>query len=222
MGRRRVLLAVPVLAAVLAAMVGGYMLGAQQAKTQNGAGNGNPAAAIGVTLDVKVIRNGTVLAERRVDGDPLLRNFAAFLVKFIGSRNDPEDDDKIILIDGNAVSGSFNDYSSDGNTGSFKAKIRVGTGTTPVSPNDYKLENEVASFDIQNADIIINGTTIVVHVYGSHVFEQAYNITEIGLSIEGVDYSRQPFLIARDVLSQPIQLQPGDALAVSYYITING
>ncbi len=155
------------------------------------------------------------------EGDLILRNLAALLVKLIGSRDDPENEDRIILINGNAVSGSFSDGSSTSDTGKHKAKIRLGTGSPAVSIDSYSLEAEYVAFTIQNADLEVNGNDITIHIYGSYTVTEAVTISEIGLSITGVDDKVQEFLIFHDVLSTPISLNPNDGITVHYYLTLD-
>jgi len=102
--------------------------------------------------------------------------------------------------------------------------ILIGTGTNAVSPSDYKLGSK-----IPNSTLPYSGTT-VESLSGSssgysftitrtfnNTGSDAITVSEIGLAISVVNTG---ILIARDLLSSPITVQPNQVLTVSYTISI--
>ena len=109
--------------------------------------------------------------------------------------------------------------------------IVVGTGTTPVTPDDYKLEQQIPHGSSDNqlyyqktsigAPNVSNGK---VKISISRVFRNDgsvdVNINEIGLQAEVMDSSGATYkvLIVRDVLPQAEVVPGGGVLIVTYSI----
>jgi len=174
-----------------------------------------PDGTIGVKLVIEVHRNGTT--EKYVkEGDLILLNFAKIIVQLVQAQ-DPDGDNKPVSPSGSAVEPA--DIYESG-----MGMICLGTGTTPPSVDDYKLNNEVACFNVQDADITINGTDITIDIFGSYTVQQNLNITEIGLRttpLAGTNNNDYKFYIFRDVLQNPISLNAGDGITVHYYIFLD-
>lgn len=101
--------------------------------------------------------------------------------------------------------------------------ICIGTGSTPVSYDDYKLANIVSSVALQSsAGNLITPSTVEGENYKStreyrisNSGGSTLNIREIGITktFSGTDYS---FLVYREVLDEPIVMEPGDTLILSF------
>jgi len=120
------------------------------------------------------------------------------------------------------------DYAS---LGDFKPRVCIGTGTTPPSNGDYKLENEIACADAAVEDETIGDTEMSFVVTGVIPVESDTEVREVGCKIHcaaEVDVQGTgefvamdtDFLIFRDVLDTPITAKAGDKVRVVYKIVI--
>lgn len=101
--------------------------------------------------------------------------------------------------------------------------ICLGTGSTPVSYDDYKLDNIVSSFSLQSSTgNLTTPSTLEGENYKSvreyrvsNSGGSTLNIKEIGLTktFSGSDYS---FLVYREVLDEAIVMEPGDTIILSF------
>ncbi len=176
---------------------------------------------LGVKLVIEVHRKDGTVERYEKEGDLILKNFAMMLVKGIRGKNDPDNEDDYVNINGGKVSGNGPQLGSSISSGSPSSRIYLGSGTTPPTINDYKLENVVLSFYIQDADIIINGSDITIDIFGSYTLDTACNVSEVGLAFYGYGISPYWVLLFRDVLANPIQLNAGDGITVHYYIYLD-
>ena len=167
---------------------------------------------IGVKLVVEVHRTNGETERYVKEGDLILKNFANIIIALVSPTSDTEDDKKYV-----DESGALRGLDNTGGNG----YICIGTGTTPASLNDYKLENQVVCFAVQDGDISINGSDIIVDIFASWTTDTAYNITEVGLKTKGLYNDAYPAFIMRDVLTEPIQLSAGDGITVHYYIFLD-
>lgn len=188
--------------------------------------SGSMGASLGVKLVVYVNRtDGTV--ERYVkEGDLILLNFARTLVMMFSGMKDPDDENIVTAVAGKTYRNVRLGYGGYGCSGA----IRLGNSSiTSPSLSDYTLGNEVVKFCIQDADITVNGSDMIVDVFGFYTFDAAYNITEVGLSYYMADVSDPAvalndefnILVFHDVLPTPIQVNAGDGITVHYYIYLD-
>jgi hypothetical protein len=115
--------------------------------------------------------------------------------------------------------------------------IWVGSGSTPVSPTDYKLASKIPhgtgagqlDYEPQSVTASYTDTQSYVEISRAFVNRTSDNITvaEVGLvafhktGYNSTTYAQARELIARDVLPQPITLAPLSALTVKYRITLS-
>lgn len=106
------------------------------------------------------------------------------------------------------------------NTLSSNCDIIIGDGATPVTENDYKIENQVF--------LTVSGITATTDVEGNFVNIKTYTntgdayvtIKEIGLLVGSPGYvfsnnsSSKPVLVYREVLDTPIVVNSGDSINV--------
>lgn len=122
-------------------------------------------------------------------------------------------------IDFNNTSGTINSIinaydknllSPNGNT--MQATLSIGSGTTPPSIDDYKLENMI---DIRPKMISkvsdATGYTIIAATFTNET-EESLTVSEVGLS-QGI-YGGKNFLLAREVFDT-INLAPGETITVT-------
>jgi len=94
--------------------------------------------------------------------------------------------------------------------------VSCGTGTTPPTRTDYKLENEVAE---GVASLTASEDIGIITVAGAFTFTADTVISEIGLKWEGVVNSSSicgKVLLDRTVLDTPITVPAGTTLTVVY------
>ena len=106
--------------------------------------------------------------------------------------------------------------------------IAIGNGTTPASPEDYRLERQIAVYKLYSEDVVVNDTGTSYDIYFRHVFtfQESINVSEAGLllyaRVLGSDtkYYWKYILIARDTFS-PITVSAGEAIAVEYVVSVD-
>ena len=107
-------------------------------------------------------------------------------------------------------------------------EVVVGTGTTAANVNDYQLENEITSTNLQilskssknKQDIYAPEAGVVImqadKVYYNSSLINSITINEVGLiAKDGFGYS---YLLYRDVLNTPIVILPNDSATISIII----
>ena len=90
-------------------------------------------------------------------------------------------------------------------------KCLVGSGSTPATVNDYKLEEELTNINTTfNVNISNEGTKVINII--SNLTNETVNISEIGIAC----YLNQNngFLMTRTVLDEPIILEVGDVVVI--------
>ena len=105
--------------------------------------------------------------------------------------------------------------------------IYVGTGETPVTANDYKLDTPI-SLSVVSASCIINSNnTVEVERTFQNNTENDVVIKEIGLYVFASQSNQQsqvltlPILIGRKVLNEPVTILVGAAYTFNYSINMN-
>lgn len=115
------------------------------------------------------------------------------------------------------------------NTGSIdhtQSGVIIGSGTTPPTPNDYKLENRITTTTSSSAIFTStaddSGVTFTSVFTISNTHSEAITIAELGLyggaSKAGEAYA---FLFDRTVLDTPITIEAGGVGQVTYTIRMN-
>lgn len=91
------------------------------------------------------------------------------------------------------------------------SKCLVGSGTTPTSVDDFKLENEITdattTFTVNVSD---NGTKVVNII--SNLSSHDMLISEVGIAC--YQNENNCFLMTRTVLEEPIMLEVGDVVVI--------
>jgi len=173
-----------------------------------------------VTLELYQYRDGELIDTRIVEDDYILRNLVyIYLLGLAGDRS-VESRAAYKIIDltnvertGSASSGLY--------FTSTDARIRVGTGSNPVSISNYALQTEVMTQVVDDGKIWSNGNQFNVTADSTMVSPSAYAIRECGLSVSWFDASAfKTVLICRDVFSA-INLNAGDVLTVRYIFRFN-
>jgi len=105
--------------------------------------------------------------------------------------------------------------------------IVVGTGTTPVSPTDYKLENQIphgtGSGQLYYRAVSVGSVVVSGNVSKISMTRTLINYTSSDIVVRetGVYAGPTPTMIIRDVLSEPVTVKAmGGAIVVSYTIEI--
>jgi len=108
--------------------------------------------------------------------------------------------------------------------------IALGNGTTPASPYDYRLENELLKKCLGANNVLVNDTGTRYEIYLRYTFTvtENYTISEAGYELYtyvGNAGSRDNFnygylLVARDTFD-PIQVNAGESISVEYVIVLD-
>ena len=115
--------------------------------------------------------------------------------------------------------------------------ILVGSGTTPVSPNDYRLENPYTSDVVAYSSCMVSQVTVsdntMKFMFARPVInmsQDSITINETGIVMWVRRYVRDSYgvrldvnfkmLIARDVLQNPVTLNPLEGAEVIYTFQI--
>jgi len=98
--------------------------------------------------------------------------------------------------------------------------ISVGTDSTPPSTTDYALKSKVAEKLAES--VSADTANRIVTIQATLLFSSAITIYEIGLEINAVDQNgvATRILLDRTVISGGIAIQAGQALRITYRITM--
>ena len=107
--------------------------------------------------------------------------------------------------------------------------IWVGSGTTSPSPDDTSLENKIPNSTLHyNVCTVIepstSGNVTSMTITRSFVNQgnSPVTVSEVGLiAAIGSSKSWYGYLIARDVISSPVTVNPGDTIQVKYTISVS-
>ena len=126
------------------------------------------------------------------------------------------------IVPGKTTANLGNDYQSNNST---QYTIIFGTGTTPVTVEDYRIETPITSGLVIAAQptTLVNKTAYSNGRY-SYKTRSAINntsaanitISEIALNAPSNLVRTYPCCVYREVLSSPITLEPGDTVLVEY------
>jgi len=169
-------------------------------------------------------KNGKVLKKLRFKSKSWVKNMAILLSGALSNTS-------FTLVDqsGNNANVPNNTdvvsvFKTNAPAGEDRYGILVGSGTNPVSPNDYKLYNKIPNSILAHSDTNVgqftgneNGFTFAINRTFTNNGTQDVTVSEVGLAILAASLW---ILIARDLLSSPITVQPGQVLQVTYAISL--
>ena len=101
----------------------------------------------------------------------------------------------------------YKDYSNmtDDNVGMY---LLLGSGTTKATPDDYKLDNVESNYTV-----ITQNHTVFTNTYGNQILvinRIIQNSSDSAITINEQGLCGWKIMIARDVLPEPVTLQPGE------------
>jgi len=98
------------------------------------------------------------------------------------------------------------------------ARILLGTGTNPVTPNDFNIQNPIEITTNVAAKINENGAMIVVR--GAYIPDTDITINEMGvvISVKDPDGNNHDVLVMRHVFPSPITLSAGKTYIFGFRI----
>jgi hypothetical protein len=197
---------------------------------------GKPNLKLMLELEVRD-KNGKLLEKRSRTCHSFLKNFAWFVYAFFAATNVTRTNtgggsatfygSRAVTITGENSPMKCNAASADDSFG-----IQVGSGTTPVSRDDYALATKISHGTA--AGQLAYGTMTIETVNGtppesqfriirtfSNSTADAITVYEIGLAISNrwADVETK-FLIARDVLSAPVTVPAGATLTIRYIFKV--
>lgn len=103
------------------------------------------------------------------------------------------------------VSGSNLDYSAG-----QSMRLLLGSGDSNASIDDYKLESLLTDYSVLAHSKTSIGTYDTLCTVFSRTIEANANITIKEYGVVGVDNSGNALLLAREILPEPVVLQPGE------------
>jgi hypothetical protein len=174
---------------------------------------------ISAFYNLKVVDSaGNVVKTVEAESDSFVRNFLLLLQA--GFQNAA-----VATTDVNGVSRAclgFNSLAAA--VGVTNSNIVVGSGTTPVTPSDYKLESQITFLEhvqlllTQPTAPVVNGSNIE-----SRMFRRSFNnrtgaavlVNEIGVYVISSTYS---IMILRDVLGTSISVGNNQTLQIEYIV----
>jgi len=155
------------------------------------------------------------LIERRVKtGDLILENYARFLSTMLGGKKQIRN-----------TEGSWKTITTDTlSTVSSSSHILLGNGTASATLEDYAMASEIAQAKVGSIGVTVSGNKVNATLSASFTFTASYTIREVGLRgrIWYSDSNACYFLICRDdISSDPISVEDGDTLTVTYVFMLN-
>ena len=101
----------------------------------------------------------------------------------------------------------YKDYSNmtDDNTGMY---LLLGSGTTKATPDDYKLDSIESNYTV-----ITQNHTVFTNTYGNQILvinRIVQNTSDSPITINELGLCGWKIMIAREVLAEPVVLQPGE------------
>lgn len=113
-----------------------------------------------------------------------------------------------------SILNAFNQIANSESVGS--STIKVGTGTTAPTADDYNLEDEATGVTCDSVSVGLSGnlTKIYTGTFANSTSSDV-NITELGLFLKNNYYS---FMLDRTILSTPITIPAGQSKSITYEI----
>lgn len=94
-------------------------------------------------------------------------------------------------------------------------KIAIGSGTTSPKKTDYKLENQIADAP---ASIDMTGGMATASITYKNTSSSDKTVTEVGLLTHGM---RQNWMLARELLENPVTIKAGEVKSFSITLDFN-
>ena len=186
-----------------------------------------------ITLEVWD-KNGKLLKKHKEKCKSFLKNFAIALRSFIcasGGATYPTVN--LTDISGNTIQWPddtnlrFGNFALACNRGEIDKGIVIGSGTTANTVDTYKLESILTSnlsvYSYSYTDIAVSDSTVSFKLQKKITNKGAtINVNEVGLyaRVKDIEGQEKIVCIARDVLSETIQVQQDQNLVVEYEIKI--
>ncbi len=153
--------------------------------------------------------------------DILLDNYGIFITAILAQQSFQLRDDSDVPINLSTLSttGGYNMENGQGGLGAF---LRIGTGTTPATRQDFNIENQFGG------DIPLSGTAgynsglAQISITGSQVAGSAGSITETGLfnRWRATNSIHNNHMISHDLLT-PVAFIIGQTITVNYIILLS-
>lgn len=117
----------------------------------------------------------------------------------------------------NAIINALNHLGEQESSG--VSTIKVGTGTTTPTQNDYDIKNKATGITCNSTSIgFTSNLTKTYTATFSNSTASDINITELGLFV--TNDSEKTFLLDRTVLSTPITIPAGQSKSITYEIAL--
>ena len=163
-----------------------------------------------------------------------MRSFVKNFLKILRAGFRDQDEPDVIDQSGDAYTvGNPSDSSGyylyvEVDAGDYGAGVLIGSGTTPPSNDDYKLESKYDTSVFNYGSVSVSSVVeeegyvkIKIARQFTNISGSEKTINEVGLAAytqSSGGYTK--FLIARDVLDQPITLADGEIIIIRYVIKI--
>ena len=174
-------------------------------------------------LELRVYdENGNLVKTYTKVGDPPTYNFLKWLYHSTWYTTDYATINNRTWTTTDGTSGIPSSDYMHGGDGNYVLKVVLGNGTTPPSPSDYALENQIAGSPVIYYNFESNETHMWIEYRGIYTATDYCNITEIGLigymngAIGTID---RWLLLFRDVVPT-ISLEPDQSIEVWYRIYV--
>ena len=201
---------------------------------KNGVSDGLTAhLKLTASYDIKVYRNGELVATRHKDNDPISINWYKLLANFLLLGTDSgqlftwydTSYNTHTAIDTEQDTASYTVFET-WSYGFFNPKMYIvlGNGTGTPSLYDYKLFNQVmsdkASMTVQ--DDTVNQRFIITYTR-TFLIKQQFTLAEVGLELQvdvntGNSRTLANVLVCHDTVQPSITLYPNDAVSVTYRV----
>jgi len=174
-----------------------------------------------IKLKYKIVvidKDGNVVLEMEEESKSWLKNFGHFLAIILGNKTTLG----VTNINGvyqTMFSGSGVGYSEVWTEG---CKVVDGTGTTPVSPNDYALASMVGEALASVSDPVVSGPVTQFTISGGISHNTSVTIGEIGIvwMYKHPSLGDVSVLLVRDVLPSPAPVSAGSTFRIEYTVQV--
>jgi len=168
--------------------------------------------SMGVMLIIENERNGEIIYRMEKEDDLILRNMAGCFHGMLKGQ-DVETSTIYKMSNGASYTLSFSyGFNSD------RSRIRIGTGTTAPTYEDWKLETEIYGDKVEAIGYSVSSLEMNATSITTFNILDTYAITEAGLSF--YYHTIDDFLMYRDVFDA-IKVVSGDLLTVKYILMFN-
>ncbi|MEM4497544.1 MAG: hypothetical protein QW692_01820 [Nitrososphaerota archaeon] len=189
-------------------------------------------------LDVRdALKNDVKITVKRADGsievyekagDPWTVNVMYFIANYLLGR-EKVSAVSMIREDGTSRRIETEYVYTGGNTYTNidpKVVIGIGSGSTPPSVYDVDLYNPIVKIEVPSTSVSVSdsGTALTATYTASWTATGSYAIRETGLYMLAAELGTNSiddrFLLSRDVLDEPITVESGDVVSVTYTVTM--